>query len=124
MPTAELVDLVVNFVENPNFVVVDGIVLNCLLRQSFAQTIDNFDLLKDDVDTSAGTTRHIVDLISLQGNLNRLKRVNDRHHGVPTRFSGRIKDSATPEVNTDVTLGDLMNSTHEENGENKHSTQD
>ena len=62
---AELVDLVVNFVIDPCLVVIDGVVLDCIPGQIFVKSVDDFNPLKVDDDTTLGSARHITDRVSL-----------------------------------------------------------
>lgn len=65
MFAAELVDFVMNLVENPNFVIIDSVVLDGLLSKVLPQSIDDFDLLKHHIHTTTSTTGHIIHLVSL-----------------------------------------------------------
>jgi len=69
---AKLVNLMVNFVKDPCLIVVDGIVLYGLINCFFSQSVDNFNLVELNHDSTFGSTRYIVDLICLYRDLNGL----------------------------------------------------
>jgi hypothetical protein len=69
---AELVNFMMNFIKDPGLVVVDGVILDCLIGVLFPESVDHFNLVKSNEDSSLGTTRHIVNLIGLYSHLNRL----------------------------------------------------
>lgn len=111
---AELVDFMMNLIENPNFVIVDSVVLDCLLSQIFAKSVDHLNLLEYHVDTTGSTTGYIVDFVSLQGHLDHLISGEDWHHCVPARFFVPVDYSATTEVNADVAFRDLVKTVEHE----------
>jgi len=101
-----------NFIENPNFIVLDRVFFHSLLSHLFIQPINYFNLFKIDGDTSSSSTRHIINLISLKCDLDCLKAVYQWPHSVPAGFDIAVKDSTTAEVDTDVPLRDLVDATH------------
>lgn len=105
---AELVDLVMNLVENPGLVIVDSVVLNSLVDKFLSQSVDYFNLVELDHDTALGSTRHVVDSVSLNGHLHRLVRSHEGHLGVPARLRYAGSDSTSVKVHTDMTFLDLM----------------
>lgn len=109
-----------NFVEDPDLVIINSVVFDGLLSKIFAKAIHDFDFLKVDTHTAGGTTWDIVNLIGLEGDLDSSKAVEDRHHGVPAWLCDAVHYGTTPEVDSDVALRDLMNSAHNHDGhENK-----
>ncbi len=69
MLTAKLVYLVVNLIENPDFVVLSCVVFHCLLSQLLFESVNYFDLLKVDGDTAGSAAWDVVDFVGLESDL-------------------------------------------------------
>lgn len=69
MLAAELVNLVVNLVKNPYFVVLRSIVFDCLLGQRLFESIDHLDLLEEDRYAARSATGDVVYFVGLEGHL-------------------------------------------------------
>ena len=59
-----------DLVEDPSLIVVDGVVLYCLVGVFLSEPVDDLNLVESNQDSSLGSARYIVNLISLDGDLN------------------------------------------------------
>ena len=59
----------VNFVIDPGFVVVNGIVLDSLIDVVFIESVDNLDLLEVNNNATLRSTGHIIDSVRLNRDL-------------------------------------------------------
>lgn len=105
---AELVDLMMNLIENPGLVVIDGVVLDCFVNQLFLQSVDHFNLVKINHDTTLSSTGDVRYSVSLDGCLNHLVAGHERHFRVPTGLGNPGGDGTTVEVNSDVAFLNLV----------------
>lgn len=106
--TAELVDLMVNLIKNPRFVVVDGVVLDSFLGKLLFESVHHFDLLEHYVDSARGTARNVIYFVCLHGYLNVFDGGDERKHEVPTRLLVAVQYGATPEVDSNVAFLDSV----------------
>lgn len=104
----ELIDLVVDLVVDPRLVIVDCVVLDSVPGQGLVQSIDHFDLFEVDDHATLSAARHIADSICLHCHLDSVVASDSRQLGMPSRFDYAIKQGTATEVNSDVSLWDLM----------------
>jgi hypothetical protein len=119
---AELVDFVMDLIKDPGLVVVDGVVLDCLIGVFFPESVDYFNLVESNEDSSLGTARHIVNLIGLYSHLNRLVRSQKGHLHVPARPSHSLYDSSSLEVDSNESFFNLVKAlSHDQKYEDNES---
>jgi len=103
-----LVDLMMNLIENPGLVVIDGVVLDCLVNQLFPQSVNHFNLVKLNHDAAFSSAGDVLDSVSLDGCLNHLVAGHKRQFGVPSGLGNPGGDGTTVEVHTDVAFLNLV----------------
>ena len=97
-----------NFVEDPRFVVFDGVVANRVEGEILRKSIDDFDLLERNHDTATRAAGDVVDFVRLDCNLYLVIRGDVRNHHVPAGFSNSVQDCTTTIVDGDVAFVDLV----------------
>jgi len=60
---------VVNLIEDPSLVIVNSIVLNCLVGEILSESVDDFNLVEFDHNSTLGSTGDVVNFICLNGYL-------------------------------------------------------
>ena len=66
---AELVDFVVDLVEDPSLVVVHSVVLHGLVRVFLSESVDDFNLVEFNHNSTLGSTGYVVNFICLNCHL-------------------------------------------------------
>ena len=82
---AELVDLVMDLVEDPGLVIVDGVVLDGLVGQVSLESIDHLYLIEVEHKASTGATGNVSDLVGLHCDLHLVQLGHQRHFHVESR---------------------------------------
>lgn len=86
MLTAELVDFMVDFVINPDFVIVRSIVLDSIIGKIFGQLVNNLNSLELYQNSTTGTTWDVFHHIGLNGHLSALYGGDKWNHEMETRL--------------------------------------
>ena len=105
---AELIDLMVNFVVDPDLIVVGAVRLDCRTDMGELQAVDDFDALKVDLGAAVGAARDVMYGVGLKGGLDDPDGRDERHLEVEAGRGDRGGHGAAEPVDTDVALGDLV----------------
>ena len=79
---AELIEFVVNFVENENFVVVWTVAFDDFVDDVGFEDVDDFHAVEEDHDATGSAARNVLYFVSLQSRLHRSKRRQEWEHQV------------------------------------------
>ena len=111
---AELVDLVMDLVVDPDVIVVDGVVPDGVHNHRPIELINDLDSVKVDHDTTGGPAGDVRHRIGLQSHLNLLIGRQERVPDIVARLGGAREQLPSTEVDSDVALLDDVDP--EENG--------
>ena len=81
---AELIEFVMNFVENENFVVIWTVAFDDLVDDVRFEDVDDFHAVEEDHHSTGSAARNVLHFVSLQGRLHRPKHRQEREHQVVT----------------------------------------
>ena len=106
----------VYLVENPSFVVVDSVVLDSLVCEIFAKSVNDFNRVKHNRDAARGAAGYVVDFVGLNGHLHDFVGGEERHLEVPAWLGEAVKNGASLEVDSNVALVDSVQTLEQNHG--------
>jgi hypothetical protein len=84
---AELINLVMNLVSDPEFIILFGVIENSFICHLFSKFVDNFNRAKINQGSVGSSTRYVVDLVSLDTDLEFDELLNKGDAEMITRLS-------------------------------------
>ena len=77
MNATELIKFMMNFVVYQSFIIICSVISDNVINSIYIQFVDNFYPVKEDDNTSTGSTRYILYLISLKSCLKTEKKTSN-----------------------------------------------
>jgi hypothetical protein len=102
MLATELVNLMMDFIEDPSLIIIHSVVLNSVVHECLPQSIHYLNLVKVYYHTSTSSTRNVRNFVSLDCDLNVLIACEERQLKVIARLAYGVQESSSSEIDADM----------------------